>query len=93
MVYINRQGAVVEKAGLLTRLVQFVQELVRLVLLFFKTIVDPNAAKLELEKRQKRQERKGGVKLGGATGSRGPGPRIAGLSDFKDAGGNCAAGA
>jgi len=97
MVYVNRSGAVVTKAPFVARVKEFVRELWALALLFFRTIFDPAAAQHELEKRRKRQERGNGTKLGGPSGT-GPGirpggARILGLSDFKDAGGNCAAGA
>lgn len=93
MAYINKSGTF-SKKPLLKRIQEFFQELFALVVLFFKTILDGQAAEQELEKRRKRQERGSGVKLGGPRpGNSGPRPRIVGLGDFKDAGGNCAAGA
>ena len=97
MVYVNRSGAVVNKPPFLTRLKDQVLTILNLLLLFLKTIFDPTAAQHELEKRRKRQERGSGTKLGGGSGTgsgiRPGGARILGLNDFKDAGGNCAAGA
>ncbi len=93
MAYITKSGTVSTKP-LFRRLQEFFRDLVNLVLLFFKTILDPQAGHVELERRRKRQERSGGVKLGGSAGVSGAvRPRVIGLSDFKDAGGNCAAGA
>jgi len=66
---------------------------VDVIALFFKTIFDPTAAREMVEMQQRRQQRSSGYKVGGSGGSQRRGPRIAGLSDFKDAGGNCAAGA
>ncbi len=94
MAYVTKSGTVSNTKPLLRRLQEFIRDLFNLVLLFFKTILDPQAAQLELERRRKRQERASGVKLGGSRGGSGAGrPRVIGLSDFKDAGGNCAAGA
>lgn len=93
MAYITKSGTVSTKP-LLRRIQEFFRDLVNLVLLFFKTILEPQAAQTELERRRKRRERSSGVKIGGSTAGSGTGrPRVVGLSDFKDAGGNCAAGA
>ena len=84
-------GGIVEKRsqGPIEYCIQAVKNLIALILLFFKTIIDPSAASHVIEKQENRR-RSTGVKLGG---ERPRGPRIAGLSDLKDAGGNCAAGA
>jgi hypothetical protein len=88
-------GTVVDRPGLVARLVRAIQSIIEVILLFFKTILDPQAASDFTERQQRRRRTVGGQKLGGGAFSRAPrsGPRIAGLSDLKDAGGNCAAGA
>ena len=86
-------GAVVDRPGLVARLVRVIQNIIEVILLFFKTILDPQAASEFTERQQRRQRTVGGHKLGGGTYPQRSGPRIAGLGDLKDAGGNCAAGA
>lgn len=73
------------------------------IVVFFKTILDPKAADDYVARRKRASDggsvggKPGGKPGGGGGGGpRGPtyrGPRIAGLSDLRDAGGNCAAGA
>lgn len=86
-------GNITDSPGPLTALVRWFQRILDVIVLFFKTIIDPTAAREMVEKQQRRQKSSSGYKLGGSVGTQRRGPRIAGLSDFKDAGGNCAAGA
>ena len=86
-------GTVTDKPGPLTTLIRWLQKILDVIALFFKTIFDPAAARDMIERQQGRQRHSAGYKIGGSSGTERRGPRIAGLSDFKDAGGNCAAGA
>lgn len=95
-------GQVVTHQPFLRRLVAWFKGIVALITVFFKTILDPKAAD-DYVTRRKRSSGGGsaGGKPGGGGGGGGGGPprpnyrgpRIAGLSDLRDAGGNCAAGA
>ena len=86
-------GTVTDKPGPVTALIRWLQKILDVIALFFKTIFDPAAARDMIERQQSRQRHSTGYKIGGSSGTERRGPRIAGLSDFKDAGGNCAAGA
>lgn len=86
-------GAIADAPGPVTALIRWFQKLLDVITLFFKTIIDPTAARDMIEQQQRRQQRTSGFKLGSTVQGQRRGPRIAGLSDFKDAGGNCAAGA
>jgi len=86
-------GSITDRPGPLTALIRWFQRVLDVIVLFFKTIIDPTAAHEVVEKQQRRRQSSSGYKLGGSVGTQRRGPRIAGLGDFKDAGGNCAAGA
>ena len=83
-----------------TKLINFFHSIINFIVIFFKTIYDPKAADDYIKKREKGT--KGGFSITGGSGNGGgggggpprpPTRRIAGLSDLRDAGGNCAAGA
>lgn len=97
MVYVNRAGQVVHGNGpLVHRIVALFWSIIDFIVFFFKTIVDPKAA--EDYAKRKNKGRGGGSSTGGGGGGGPPrppygGPRITGLGNLRDAGGNCAAGA
>lgn len=72
---------------------EFLTRLVDVVVVFFRTFLDPSAAD-DFARRQ--SNRRGGGGPGGPPkpppGGGGYGRRIAGLNDLRDASGNCAAG-
>lgn len=94
MVYIRRGTVTQQPSGFsLASILETLKRLFELIIVFFRTIFDPNAA-TTLTDRQQRRERAIGYKVGGSSsGTVRRGPRITGLSDLRDAGGNCAAGA
>ena len=95
--YVKRSYFVSIGAGAVTQqrsgfsLASFLESLKRfleLIIVFFKTLFDPNAA-TNLTDRQQRRERASGYKVGGpGSGAVRRGPRITGLSDLRDAGGS-----
>lgn len=94
MVYIRRGAVTQQRSGFsVASILESLKRFLELIIVFFKTIFDPNAA-TTLTDRQQRRERASGYKVGGpSSGTVRRGPRITGLSDLRDAGGNCAAGA
>jgi hypothetical protein len=95
MVYV-RNGQIVHRPSGWQRVVAFLSAVVDFIVYFFKTIFDPSAAQ-ELARKRNRHK----PSFGGSGGGQGPGapppprgpPRISGMSQLRDAGGNCAAGA
>lgn len=88
------------KGPLAHRIVALFWSIIDFIVFFFKTIIDPKAA--EDYAKRSNKGRGGGSSTGGGGGGPsggGPprppyrGPRITGLGDLRDAGGNCAAGA
>ena len=82
-------------------LVAFFWSVIDFLVFFFKTIIDPKAAEEYAKRRNKGRGGGSSTGGGGPSGGSGGGPprppyrgaRITGLSDLRDAGGNCAAGA